>query len=206
MVDLGDRPEGVGILRDARIEFFGFEIFGETQRHEVAPLVAAAETVDDDRILNTVAIEFPDHSTADQTGGTGDNRSARMCASVHPRAVFDGTARSASRMTACKSGRCSATRSPTVNALAIAATSSPAPTKCASGSPARTVSPTRTRTMIPGARTVAVNGRPRQLAELDRVHGRHASIARSRRGNALFPARACPRSRPASRLGPRSAR
>jgi len=77
MVDLGDRAEGVRVLRDARIEFFGFEIFGEAQRHEVAPLIAAAEAVDDDRVLNPMTVEFPNQSAADQTGSTGHNSPAR---------------------------------------------------------------------------------------------------------------------------------
>ncbi len=77
MVDLGDRAEGVRVLGDARIEFFGFEIFGEAQRHEVAPLLAAPQAVDDDRVVNPVPVEFPHHSAADQTGSAGDDRPAR---------------------------------------------------------------------------------------------------------------------------------
>ena len=46
MIDLGDRSEGGRVFRDARIEFFGFKILGKAQRHEVAPLLAAAEPVD----------------------------------------------------------------------------------------------------------------------------------------------------------------
>ena len=99
MIDLGDRSEGGRVFRDARIEFFGFKILGKAQRHEVAPLLAAAEPVDEDGIFNAVAIELPHQRTADQASRAGDDRAA-LTRSVHPRAAFDETTRSASRITA----------------------------------------------------------------------------------------------------------
>ena len=64
-----DVAERVGLRGDAREELLGVQIVGEAQRHEVPPLLARAEPVDDDEIVAVLEVQMPHERAADQPGG-----------------------------------------------------------------------------------------------------------------------------------------
>ena len=72
---MDDRPglEGNLIRIDHLEKIILVDVFGEAPVDEILPFVRCPQVIDDDDIVDSFLVQFPDKGTADESGSAGDD-------------------------------------------------------------------------------------------------------------------------------------